>query len=171
MFLVTLVSLVPPYGLRLRPRMLCLFLLILLALVFLPQDRLIIATAIPQISNDFSSACDIGWYGTAYMLTNCAFQLLFGKLYGLFRIKRTFLVSIVLFEIGSSICGAEYRWNSVRVVALLVLTGVLLLDFVALQIWRPEQQVTVAPHILSQRSNAARLPGFVLYGRPHDNIL
>ncbi len=49
---------------------------------------------------------DIGWYGSAYLLTNCAFQLLFGKLYTFFSIKGTFLASIVLFEIGSAICGA-----------------------------------------------------------------
>ncbi|KAK0751939.1 major facilitator superfamily domain-containing protein [Schizothecium vesticola] len=69
-------------------------------------DRLIISTAIPEITNEFKSVTDIGWYGSAYLLTNCAFQLLFGKLYTFFSIKGTFLVSIVLFEIGSAICGA-----------------------------------------------------------------
>lgn len=227
------------------------------------------------------------------MLTNCAFQLLFGKLYGIFSIKCTFLTSIVLFEIGSAVCGAapnsvalifgravaglgaggitagviailvhsvplhkrpryqgffggvfavasvmgplvggafttdvswrwcfyinlplgavvfvvvslllkiqaqpgkpgqadtplkeklrridalgmlalvpavvclcmalqwggtKYSWGSGRVIALLVLSAVLLLAFVAVQIWRPEQQVTVPPRILCQRSIAA----------------
>lgn len=70
------------------------------------QDRLIISTAIPEITNEFNSVTDIGWYGSAYLLTNCAFQLLFGKLYTFFSIKGTFLASIVLFEIGSAICGA-----------------------------------------------------------------
>jgi MFS family permease len=70
------------------------------------QDRLIISTAIPQITDAFHSADDIGWYGTAYLLTNCAFQLLFGKLYTVFSIKATFLTSILLFEAGSTLCGA-----------------------------------------------------------------
>lgn len=70
------------------------------------QDRLIVATAVPQITNEFNSAGDIGWYATAYLLTSCAFQLLFGKLYKVFSIKITFLSSIVLFEIGSAICGS-----------------------------------------------------------------
>ncbi|KAF3763197.1 MFS general substrate transporter [Cryphonectria parasitica EP155] len=69
-------------------------------------DRLIISTAIPQITNDFNSAGDIGWYGTAYLLTSCAFQLVFGKIYTVFSIKATFLTSIILFEAGSAICGA-----------------------------------------------------------------
>jgi MFS family permease len=70
------------------------------------QDRLIVSTAIPQITNEFNSAGDIGWYGTAYMLTMCAFQLAFGKIYTVFSIKSVFLGSIVLFEAGSAICGA-----------------------------------------------------------------
>ena len=70
------------------------------------QDRLIISTAIPQITNEFNSAGDIGWYGTAYLLTNCAFQLVFGKLYTVFSVKAIFLTSILLFEAGSALCGA-----------------------------------------------------------------
>ncbi|KAK5242203.1 hypothetical protein LTS06_011670, partial [Exophiala xenobiotica] len=58
------------------------------------------------ITNEFNSADDIGWYGTAYLLTNCAFQLVFGKLYQVFSVKATFLASIILFEAGSALCGA-----------------------------------------------------------------
>ncbi|KAH8904207.1 MFS general substrate transporter [Coniochaeta sp. PMI_546] len=69
-------------------------------------DRLIVSTAIPEITNEFKSAGDIGWYGTAYLLTMCAFQLVFGKIYTVFGIKSVFLGSIILFEAGSAICGA-----------------------------------------------------------------
>ncbi|KAK5371064.1 hypothetical protein LTR20_007329 [Exophiala xenobiotica] len=69
-------------------------------------DKFIVSTAIPQITNEFNSADDIGWYGTAYLLTNCAFQLVFGKLYQVFSVKATFLASIILFEAGSALCGA-----------------------------------------------------------------
>lgn len=60
----------------------------------------------PQITDDFHSVTDIGWYGSAYLLTTCAFQLLFGKLYVFFPIKTVFLASIGLFELGSAVCGA-----------------------------------------------------------------
>lgn len=40
------------------------------------------------------------------MLTNCAFQLSFGKLYSFYSVKWTFLISIAWFEVGSVICGA-----------------------------------------------------------------
>ncbi|KAK2060598.1 major facilitator superfamily transporter [Colletotrichum caudatum] len=69
-------------------------------------DRLIIATAVPRITDDFHSVTDIGWYGSAYLLTTCAFQLLFGKLYAFFPIKNVFLSSVILFEVGSAVCGA-----------------------------------------------------------------
>ncbi|KIH88991.1 hypothetical protein SPBR_07872 [Sporothrix brasiliensis 5110] len=36
----------------------------------------------PIITNDFNSAGDIDWYGTAYMLANCTLQLISGKLCG-----------------------------------------------------------------------------------------
>lgn len=49
---------------------------------------------------------DIGWYGSAYLLTNCSFQLSFGKLYSFYSVKGVFLVSIGLFEIGSAVCGS-----------------------------------------------------------------
>jgi hypothetical protein len=72
----------------------------------LTQDKLIISTAIPEITNEFHSANDIGWYGTAFLLTNCAFLLVFGKLYTIFNVKSTFLTAVFLFEVGSAICGA-----------------------------------------------------------------
>jgi MFS family permease len=70
------------------------------------QDKLIISTAIPQITNEFHSADDIGWYGTAFLLSNCAFLLVFGKLYTIFNVKYTFLTAIFLFEVGSALCAS-----------------------------------------------------------------
>ncbi|KAF4830410.1 Efflux pump aflT [Colletotrichum tropicale] len=69
-------------------------------------DRLIITTAIPKITDEFDSVTDVGWYGSVFLLTTCAFQLLFGKIYSFYSIKATFLVSVLLFEVGSAICGA-----------------------------------------------------------------
>ncbi|KAF9873135.1 hypothetical protein CkaCkLH20_09298 [Colletotrichum karsti] len=77
-----------------------------LTLFLVGLDNIIISTAIPRITDEFSSINDIGWYGSAYLLTTCTFQLTFGKLYTLFSIKLTYLISILIFEIGSAICGA-----------------------------------------------------------------
>ncbi|KUJ11674.1 putative MFS multidrug transporter [Mollisia scopiformis] len=95
-------DIVYPSGIKLALLMLSIF----TAMFLVSLDKLIISTAIPQITDDFKSADDIGWYGTAYLLTNCAFQLVFGKLYKFLPIKATFLTSILLFEAGSALCGA-----------------------------------------------------------------
>ncbi|KAF2272825.1 MFS general substrate transporter [Westerdykella ornata] len=96
------VDVVYPTGLKLALIMTSIF----IGMFLVSLDRLIISTAIPQITNEFNSADDIGWYGTAYLITNCAFQLVFGKVYSVFSIKGTFLTSILLFEVGSALCGA-----------------------------------------------------------------
>lgn len=70
------------------------------------QDRTIIATAIPRITDDFHALDDIAWYGSAYLLTSCSFQLLYGRIYTFYSPKWVFLVAILIFEIGSAICGA-----------------------------------------------------------------
>ena len=49
---------------------------------------------------------DVGWYGSAYLLTGCATQLLFGRIYTFYSIKWVFLTAIAFFEIGSAVCGA-----------------------------------------------------------------
>ncbi|KAK0652336.1 major facilitator superfamily domain-containing protein [Cercophora newfieldiana] len=91
------------------PKGIKLFLLIasvFVSLFLISLDRLIVATAIPAITNEFNSVTDIGWYGSAFLLTNAAFQLMFGKVYTYFSVRGTFLMSIFLFEAGSAISGA-----------------------------------------------------------------
>jgi hypothetical protein len=44
-------------------------------------DNTIIATAIPRITDQFHALDDVGWYGSAYLLCTCSFQLIFGMLY------------------------------------------------------------------------------------------
>lgn len=58
-----------------------------LAMFLVALDRTIVATAIPRITDDFHSLGDIGWYGSAYMLTTAASQLVFGRLYKHYNMK------------------------------------------------------------------------------------
>ncbi|KAK3353400.1 major facilitator superfamily domain-containing protein [Lasiosphaeria hispida] len=82
------------------------FLGLFLAVLCLGLDRTIVATAVPKITAEFNSLSDIGWYGSAYMLTSCCFQLMFGKLYAEFNIKWMFLIALAIFETGSIVCAA-----------------------------------------------------------------
>ncbi|GAK62708.1 SGE1 [Moesziomyces antarcticus] len=69
-------------------------------------DKTIIGVALPSISNEFHSLKDIGWYGSAYMATNAALQLVWGRVYKSNPVKPIFLAAVVIFETGSAICGA-----------------------------------------------------------------
>ncbi|KAF2134247.1 MFS general substrate transporter [Dothidotthia symphoricarpi CBS 119687] len=68
-------------------------------------DNTIIATAIPRITDQFKALDDVGWYGSAYLLTTCATQLIYGKFYTFYSIKWVYLVALFIFELGSLICG------------------------------------------------------------------
>ncbi|KAK0761238.1 hypothetical protein N5P37_006186 [Trichoderma harzianum] len=81
-----------------------LFVGLFLAALCVGLDRTIVATAIPKITSDFNSLDDVGWYGSAYLLTNCCFQLFFGKLYAEFPVKWVFLTALLIFEAGSIVC-------------------------------------------------------------------
>lgn len=65
---------------------------------------------------------DIGWYGSAFLLTTCSFQLFFGKLYTLLPLKWTFVGAVLIFEIGSAICGASP--NSVALIIGRAIAGI-----------------------------------------------
>jgi MFS family permease len=67
-------------------------------------DATILATAIPVISHEFQALEDIGWYVSAYFLTNCAFQLVYGKFYSMFAVKPIYMTAVGIFELGSLIC-------------------------------------------------------------------
>lgn len=92
----------------LHPAALPLFFLILgisLAAFVVALDRTIVATAIPQITDDFHSPGDVGWFGSAYLLTSCAFQPSYGRVFAHFDVRASFIVALALFEVGSLICG------------------------------------------------------------------
>ncbi|KAF7867539.1 uncharacterized protein EAF02_009730 [Botrytis sinoallii] len=76
-----------------------------LSVLLISLDRTIITTAIPYISGEFHSYADVGWYGSAYLLTACAFQPMYGRIFTIFSIKWSYLGANALFEIGSLICG------------------------------------------------------------------
>lgn len=91
-----------PSGLKTALIMVSLYISIFLVAL----DRTIMGPAIPAITNQFNSIDDIGWYGSAYMLTSAGFILLYGRIYTFFPTKPVFLSGIFLFEAGSAICGA-----------------------------------------------------------------
>ncbi|ORY17076.1 major facilitator superfamily domain-containing protein [Clohesyomyces aquaticus] len=67
-------------------------------------DTTIVAVAIPTISTYFQAFDDIQWYGSTYVLMVTAFQPVYGSIYRYFGSKEVYLVSVVIFEVGSILC-------------------------------------------------------------------
>ena len=63
-----------------------------------------LATAIPRITSDFGGLGDVGWYGSAYLLTTMALLPTFGKVYMYFDIRFVLVASVLIFEVGSVVC-------------------------------------------------------------------
>ena len=54
----------------------------------------------------FHSLNHVGWYGSAYLMTQLALQPTFGKLYTLFNVKLIYIGALLVFELGLTICAA-----------------------------------------------------------------
>jgi MFS family permease len=68
-------------------------------------DNTIVADIQPSIISDFGRIELLPWIGTGYALGSLS-VLPWGKAYGIFNIKWAYITGIILFEIGSAICGA-----------------------------------------------------------------
>jgi MFS transporter, DHA2 family, glioxin efflux transporter len=78
---------------------------LVLSIFLVALDMTIVATAIPEITTVFNSLDQVGWYGSSFFLTLASFQSTWGKAYKYFPLKTTFILSIVIFELGSLISG------------------------------------------------------------------
>ncbi|CAK7266677.1 hypothetical protein SEPCBS119000_002151 [Sporothrix epigloea] len=76
-----------------------------LSIFLMSLDFTIVATAIPKITDEFHGLNDVAWYGSAFFLTVGGLQSSWGKAYKYFSLKYMYLLSIVIFELGSLICG------------------------------------------------------------------
>ncbi|XPS68738.1 hypothetical protein M3J09_001024 [Ascochyta lentis] len=77
----------------------------LVSIFLIALDQTIVGTAIPRITDEFKGLNDVSWYAAAYFMTYGAAQPSAGKLYKYFDIKWIFLVSMLIFEVGSLLCG------------------------------------------------------------------
>jgi hypothetical protein len=95
---------------------------LVLSIFLCSLDLTIIATAIPMITKEFHSLEDVGFYGSAFLLTIATTQSFWGKLYKYYDLKAVFLASIAVFEIGSLICAVAK--NSTTLIIGRAVTGV-----------------------------------------------
>ena len=68
-------------------------------------DQTIVSTAIKTIGNDLHDLTAQAWVTTAFLITSTIAAPLFGKLSDMYGRKRLFMLSIVIFVLGSALCG------------------------------------------------------------------
>jgi EmrB/QacA subfamily drug resistance transporter len=79
---------------------------LLLGMFLAALDQTIVATALPTIVSELGGMDHLSWVVTAYLLAATAGTPLWGKLGDQFGRKRLFQLAIVIFLIGSMLCGA-----------------------------------------------------------------
>jgi EmrB/QacA subfamily drug resistance transporter len=81
------------------------FLGALLALLLAALDQTVVSTALPRLAADLGGFDHLPWIVTAYLLTSTATMPLYGKLSDVYGRRNLFVVAIVIFLIGSALCG------------------------------------------------------------------
>ncbi|MFJ1924169.1 MULTISPECIES: DHA2 family efflux MFS transporter permease subunit [unclassified Streptomyces] len=78
---------------------------LLLGMLLAALDQTIVSTALPTIVSDLGGLEHLSWVVTAYLLASTAATPLWGKLGDQYGRKRLFQIAIVIFLIGSALCG------------------------------------------------------------------
>lgn len=78
---------------------------LLLGMLLAALDQTIVATALPTIVSDLGGIEHLSWVVTAYLLAVTAATPLWGKLGDQYGRKRLFQTAILIFLVGSALCG------------------------------------------------------------------
>ncbi|MET8169662.1 MFS transporter [Streptomyces sp. NPDC005329] len=94
---------------------------LLLGMLLAALDQTIVSTALPTIVSDLGGMEHLSWVVTAYLLASTAATPLWGKLGDQYGRKRLFQIAIVIFLIGSALCGMAQ--NMPQLIAFRALQG------------------------------------------------
>lgn len=84
---------------------------LMLAMLLAALDQTIVATALPKIASDLHGLSKYSWVATSYLLTSAVATPLYGKVSDMFGRKKIFQSAIVLFLLGSALCGLAHTMN------------------------------------------------------------
>ncbi len=106
-----------------RPRggLAIIFTALMLAILLAALDQTIVSTALPTIVGDLGGLSHLSWVVTAYILATTASTPLWGKLGDQFGRKTLFQASIVIFLVGSALCGQAH--SMIELIAFRALQG------------------------------------------------
>ena len=94
---------------------------LLLVALLASLDQTIVSTALPTITGDLGGIDHLSWVVTAYLLASTIVTPLYGKLGDLYGRKLVLQVAIVIFLVGSVLCGIAQ--NMPQLIAFRALQG------------------------------------------------
>ena len=89
---------------------------VLLALFLAALDQTIISTALPRIVADLQGIKRYAWVATAYLITSTASAPIYGKLADTYSRKKIGIVSVLLFLLGSILCGLAGEFGNLPII-------------------------------------------------------
>ncbi|HWE82906.1 MAG TPA: MFS transporter [Gaiellaceae bacterium] len=104
-----------------EPRVRLIFGALLLVLLLASLDQTIVSTALPTIVGDLGGIQHLSWVVTAYLLASTVIGPLYGKLGDLHGRKKILQGAIVIFLVGSALCGIAQ--NMTELIAFRALQG------------------------------------------------
>ncbi|MCL5735241.1 MAG: MFS transporter [Actinobacteria bacterium] len=78
---------------------------VMLGMLLSALDQTVVGTAMPRVIADLNGLQHYAWVATGYLLASAASMPIWGKLSDAFGRRRFFMVGMVLFVIGSALCG------------------------------------------------------------------
>ncbi len=112
----------PAPATRPRREVLVVFAALMLAVLLAALDSTIVATALPTITAELGGVNQLSWVVTGYLLASTISTPLYGKLGDLYGRKRIFQASIVIFLVGSALCGQSQSMG--ELIAFRTLQGI-----------------------------------------------
>jgi EmrB/QacA subfamily drug resistance transporter len=95
-----------PWGDTLSRRRIILVLVsIMLGMLLSALDQTVVGTAMPRVIADLNGLQHYAWVATAYLLASAISMPIWGKLSDAYGRKRFFMVGMVVFVVGSALCG------------------------------------------------------------------
>jgi EmrB/QacA subfamily drug resistance transporter len=96
-------------------RVLAIYGALMLALLLAALDQTIVATALPRIVSDLGGITQYSWVFTAYMLTSTVSVPLYGRLGDVHGRRPLLLFAVIVFLLGSALCGAAQNMTELVV--------------------------------------------------------